>query len=528
VASVSRGSAHLVSGEHLAAAADADSALKCLDALEREFGRLPDPWSEVCIAGLELLGRALQQRGDFKAARDALVRALDIRPGNPKVHAALAEVLEALGDEPAAISELRVAIQQDGELTDARLHLARLLGRQGNLSEALDHLDVLVSIQPSGIDARLLRAETERALSRYDLAVADLCEAATLQSDGQALDLLSDVVRDAAATPDQLDTVLDQIERLQWTQAGLVKLRRVLAEGYTLAGRLQAALEMFNSYLDERGEDLDAALERVEVLTDLGRAEEALQACAELEERGEGTTLLTAARIRALVVLNRRMEALNVIDTASPDEAAAFWFTATRGAILADYGQHQEALDAVQSILESDQTDPRANYLAGYCLRRMDEPEAAAGHLRTALDWAPGDASFAAELGDALCTAHQTDQGRTAYEEGVSRMDRLPSWDIPGLAATAWCLARLGRTEEAVDRAQQALLADPQSSSHTSPRASSSSWPTVPTWRSRRPRRPRRSSTRWATSGWVRHGWPTQCVPSATLSSTAPCHVTWH
>ncbi|CAM9924269.1 unnamed protein product, partial [Phaeothamnion confervicola] len=74
---------------------------------------------------------ASAKRGDYNAAAALIKRALALDPHDKRLHVVRADVSVRLGDLPAAIGSLRVALRLDGSDAAVRNRLARLLEAQG-------------------------------------------------------------------------------------------------------------------------------------------------------------------------------------------------------------------------------------------------------------------------------------------------------------------------------------------------------------------------------------------------------------
>jgi Flp pilus assembly protein TadD len=93
-----------------------------------------------CADDLDLLlsmGRALYRERMFEHARETFVEAVRVHPGSAEAVAALGYTLHRLGDEPAARSELRAALELDHELHEARIYLAHLYYDAGDWGAAI-------------------------------------------------------------------------------------------------------------------------------------------------------------------------------------------------------------------------------------------------------------------------------------------------------------------------------------------------------------------------------------------------------
>lgn len=87
------------------------------------------------------IGRALLREGLASGARRRFARLLPRHAHSAELHTALAFALHRLRDVAGAERELRLALQLDAELHEARLFLAQLLDERGRAGEALAELE---------------------------------------------------------------------------------------------------------------------------------------------------------------------------------------------------------------------------------------------------------------------------------------------------------------------------------------------------------------------------------------------------
>lgn len=118
------------------------------------------------------------QRGDFAAARDAIQRAIELRPNIAAYHVNLGNALTHLGDPPAALAAYQAAIQLEPGLAGVHFNRALLLAELGRTGEAVAALRAAVRQQPQWPEAwlelgRMLYAEEalDAALEAYRTAL---------------------------------------------------------------------------------------------------------------------------------------------------------------------------------------------------------------------------------------------------------------------------------------------------------------------------------------------------------------------
>jgi tetratricopeptide (TPR) repeat protein len=137
-------------------------------------------------AATELEAALLQRPDDFGAlfhyaatlrtlnrldeARAVLKRALAVDRNNADAHAALSDILVALGDTAGAAAELEVVLQHRPDWADALFNYGTLLRRQLRLEEAERAFRRAIAAQPGHAGAHRMLGEVLLAQSRGDEA----------------------------------------------------------------------------------------------------------------------------------------------------------------------------------------------------------------------------------------------------------------------------------------------------------------------------------------------------------------------
>jgi tetratricopeptide (TPR) repeat protein len=103
---------------------------------------------------LRLTAGILNLRGDYRGAREAMERAVELRPLDGLYHNTLGTVLGTMGDFDAAIRALRRACELDPELATAWYNLGIMLTRCVRIEEATTVLERAVALAPDNMGAR--------------------------------------------------------------------------------------------------------------------------------------------------------------------------------------------------------------------------------------------------------------------------------------------------------------------------------------------------------------------------------------
>jgi len=98
----------------------------------------PQPWYNLTVC--------LREMGDVDASFSELGRCAASHPGHPGTQNDLALPHERLGDRPAAYHALGVAVEAEPGYVPARLNLIRMLCDDGRFPEATEHLEQLAAM----------------------------------------------------------------------------------------------------------------------------------------------------------------------------------------------------------------------------------------------------------------------------------------------------------------------------------------------------------------------------------------------
>ncbi len=151
---------------------DFSAALPHLRWLSQKLSKDPRVWST--------LGQVQEHLGYLDEAREALRRAVHLRPDEPEFRVHLARVLVALDKWDEAAHHLRWLAHRVPDLASVQFHLALYYERKGNLRKALHHAKRTVQLSPKEPDARLTLARIALQLKDVKTA-AEQVEALTKQ-----------------------------------------------------------------------------------------------------------------------------------------------------------------------------------------------------------------------------------------------------------------------------------------------------------------------------------------------------------
>jgi tetratricopeptide (TPR) repeat protein len=198
-------------------------------------------WVEVIprraddVARLEAdhVERAL--RADIAAA-ESQVRT---RPGDAQAHNYLATKYVQAGRLPAAIGELRRALQIAPEDAEAHSNLGSVLLSQGNVAEAAAHLRKAMQIAPKDDRVRFNYANLLQASGRTDDAIAELRRAVQLNADNADAHFNLAVL---LGPRNRIDEAIAHLRRVIEINPRNADAHRNLAVGLGLQGKLEEAI----------------------------------------------------------------------------------------------------------------------------------------------------------------------------------------------------------------------------------------------------------------------------------------------
>jgi tetratricopeptide (TPR) repeat protein len=133
------------------------------------------------------LGLNLENLGRHSEAMTAYRLALDVNPENAKVLNNIGALFNQQGDEEMAKAYFQEALEADGKLTVALSNVARILVKEGNLTEALEVYRKLTRQVPEELNAWLSMAAIEIDRGQFQEAINILSSASIWHSEDPRL-----------------------------------------------------------------------------------------------------------------------------------------------------------------------------------------------------------------------------------------------------------------------------------------------------------------------------------------------------
>ena len=482
---------------------------------------------ESGLAGAYLAAEQARAAGDFDAAADFYMRALEFDADNA---ALMREALVALGamgrwDAAAPLAGRLEDAGRAGEVANTILLVDMI--RNGAYQGALDRIEAdrgtgpladglvagWVALGTGDLDAARRRFEADATggvltqLAWYQtalaLAVSGEYAAADAILSGEAhgaLQVSTRGIRAHAQILVQLDRPEDAIALLdaaaaQDTDPALPALRDAIAADPDLPFTLietpaEGAAEVFQTLAaalpDEAGlvlpllyaraasvlapDNVDARLLTGQLLAGEGRAALAIEAYASVPTDHPAAPVADVGRANALIEIDRVTDAIEVMQAAAERHPDNPTVQATLGDTLRRAERYAEASAAYdRAVALIDRDDPRYWFLffaRGVTYDNTDRWEAAEADFRHALDLNPGQPTVLNYLGYALVEQQRNlDEALSMIERAVEARPRS-GYIVDSLG---WVLYRLGRYDEAVapmERAVELMPEDPILNDH--------------------------------------------------------------
>ncbi|MBK6740575.1 MAG: tetratricopeptide repeat protein [Haliea sp.] len=113
------------------------------------------------MPALLLKSNLLQAKEDSSGAQEALERAAELEPDNPRVVVAFGELYLSRGDVDKARECALAALQRDAQLEDANILMGQVELRCGNLENAADSARFVIMHNPESAAALKLLADVK-------------------------------------------------------------------------------------------------------------------------------------------------------------------------------------------------------------------------------------------------------------------------------------------------------------------------------------------------------------------------------
>jgi tetratricopeptide (TPR) repeat protein len=480
--------------------------------------------NEALLVGLK--GEALRSLGRHKEAVAAFERSLELQPDIPYFLARLGQSLLHAGRGKDAIEPLQRAVAKDSTMDWPFAYLGWALNSNGRYEEALQALDQALQINPDSALALRLKGEALRAAGRQQEALPALDRSLALEPENAyALGTKGQVLRSLRQPQEALPVLqkayeLDQsnwiLEELCYTLTELNEHKQALGvldlvltqrpndafvlqvrgEVLRLAERYDEALLALDRSLELEPNNIFALDRKGEVLRQMQRYDEALLALDRSLELEPDNTFALGTKGQVLHALDRSAEALPCVRRALDLNPNLSWARAelgevylaldryedalrelgevlkhsfdaswaiTHAGVLCDIGEYEDAVKAIDSAIERDNSVSWFYGIKGFALENCGPARAADSRAayEAALLRDPEVALWPAMIGNALYLEGRVGDAAAKYEEALERADKLTDVDAELCSLKGWCKFRLEKYEKAVRLFMDALSLNP-------------------------------------------------------------------
>jgi len=371
--------------------------------------------SDLKASVMARVGACLRQSGEFEPARERLVEALALEPGNHWTLSELAECERALGNVVQARRRYREALEANGDDHWTRGHLAQLECEDGNLDEAIKLYEQILVVEPKAAWAKV-----------------ELAQVVAENDQERALVLLSSALEDDPNYP--------------WAHAQLGNLAR-------RAGRLDEARSHYQRAAAAAPSATWVLHEQADVCRQLGRMQEAYTHL----EHARGLNPYDAVTYGYFADLLRHegknKEALANLEKAVEIDPAYTWAWREQAELKGLAGRHDDAEAAYRKACELEPGEAINDGLKAFLLRCQGRRDAAIPYLERAVEQQKDYLWAWRERIDHAFAAGRPDQAEVIARQALVALPDTP----PLLALLAESLRKQGRRREAGEVVTKAL-----------------------------------------------------------------------
>ncbi len=344
-------------------------------------------------------GTALSQVGNNSAAVKQLRAAVVMDEGNAAAQAGLGSVLLDLGELDSARDALEEAVSLDSSLALARVNLGRLLHERGDAVGACREFAGLLDSEPDNTDLAYNYGAALAAAGRFDEIISRLAPLASSSNDPQLAQIVGEAYEKKGKTSEARQYLAKTLELLPESEAARLKL----AKSHRIEGKFSEALKELQAVIQNNPKCAEAIIEQGLIAEKEGSLDQALSHFrnAAAIDRNSARPLTEAGRL--LIRRNDFREAAAMLKQAvglqDADIETRYWL----GEAHLGLGKALLALDALrEAVRESGNRRGDISYAYGRALLAAGRPKEAAEELRRSRKLLPDIADVERDLGYAL------------------------------------------------------------------------------------------------------------------------------
>ena len=361
------------------------------------------------------IGACLRQNSDFEPARERLLEALALEPGNHWTLSELAEVERALGNTAQARRRYRESLEVNPADQWTRGHLAQLECEDGNAPAAITLYEEILAAEPKAAWAKVELAQV--------VADSDAERASTL-----------------------CESALDNDPSYPWAHAQLGNLAR-------RAGRLEEARKHYQAAAAASPNATWILHEQADLCRHMGRMEEAY---AHLE-RAKGLNPYDAVTYGYFADLLRHegkfREAIVHLEKAVEFDGEYTWAWRELAELRGLTGKHEEAEAAYRNAVRLEPDEAINDGLKAFLLRWQGRRDAALPYLERAVERQADYLWAWREQIDYAFSIQRPDLAEAAARRALTAMPDAP----PMMGMLSEALRRQGKRMEASEVATKAI-----------------------------------------------------------------------
>ncbi len=424
-----------------------DDALTAARTLSEQMPDNPLPFN--------LVGAALQGKGDLPGARAQFEKALTIKADYFPAHRNLASLEIKAGNVAAAVRRYEALLEADPKNIRAHIALSDLSIRSRKLDEAISWLEKARVAAPNSpaIGLRLVSLYVRRGEAEKSLTLARELERATPE-DPRALEALGRAQSASQDLAGAVTTFRRLVDKLPDRPEPLLMLARAQAASQNLGGARRSLLRA----IDLRTDYIPAKIELVKVSALDGRIDEALTLADEITAAQPNTALGNMLKGDVLVNANRHQEAADAYVAAQAKQPSAALAVRLFNARMKT-GAKDRAVGALSEWLEQSPDDQATRHVLAGAYLGMKRYDDAIGQYMILSDGSGKNPVILNNL--AWLYQQKGDPKALEYAEQAYQMAPKSAAIVDTLG---WILVDNGQYARALELLRQATILAPQES----------------------------------------------------------------
>jgi tetratricopeptide (TPR) repeat protein len=403
------------------------------------------------------LADALNHVGETVQAAEVLGE-IDENAFDARILTIRGQIRRNLGDK-GCLEDLREALERDASRSEVRIELIDTAVEFGENSLAKQYLTELLRDGRLADDPRVVRlawlvGEQDLALQRVEgiLASAEASKQSMDQAACAALVYKSAILLERG----QVEPAIAAARSAVQIDDANPNARFVLSAALKAAGSLDEALAVLGSE-----DNPQLTPQRVQLLLDSGRREEAVRLVRRVVRAKPGDDRLTTGLLDALTAQGLLLQAARMLEPCLGAEPSA-WILRSAGLLLSAMGDFQRAVGILELARRRSSQLPDVDAMLAWAYSNLTtaKPGTVVTAANRALKRQPDDLYVLRTKADALLEMNRQLHARRLYKQILTELSSRPNFLNSGSLA-GWCSYRLGEYERALDNLLRAISASP-------------------------------------------------------------------